>query len=214
MKTTMLASFITAIVLSLSLSTFKKKEFIAIVLIGFVLVFVPTLVVVTHAVPYSHMGRSMEKGSNYGSIASIQHSEPMKSPEWILSGNWVTNIINKTMTDFNQTNPAKFDATFTMTMVNGSARHQHHISNYSLTYVKTENDTVTYKGLATVTLKDGPVADVPIEIKIINNNLISIWFDPTFDPAKFEMHFGETPIYGTVFKTNDMGNKEPAAPQK
>lgn len=213
MKTTMLASFITAIVLSLSLTTFEKKEFIAIVLIGLVLVFTPTLVVVTHAVPYSHMG-SMEKGSNYGSIASIQHSEPMKSPEWILSGNWVTNIINKTMTDFNKTNPAKFDATFTMTMVNGSARHQHHISNYSLIDVKTENDTVTFKGLATVTLKDGPVVDVPIEIKIINNNLISIWFDPTFDPAKFEMHFGETPIYGTVFKTNDMGSKEVAAPQK
>src|SRR5678815_2002176 len=117
---------------------FKKKEFITVVLIGLVLVFAPTLVVI-HAVPYSHMGRSMEKESNYGSIASIQHSEPMKSPEWILSGNWVTNIINKTKTDFNQTNPAKFDATITMVMVNGSARHQHQISNYSLTDVKTEN---------------------------------------------------------------------------
>ena len=198
MKATMLASFIMAIVLSLSLSMFKKKEFMTIVLIGLVLVFAPTLVVI-HAAPYSHMGRSMEKGSNFGSIASIQHSEPMKSPEWILSGNWVTNIINKTMTDFNQTNPAKFDATFTMIMVNGSAAHQHNISNFSLTDVKTENDTVTYKGLATVTLKDGPVTDVPIEIKIINNNLISIWFDPAFEPAKFERHFGATPIYGTVF---------------
>ncbi|HEY6950409.1 MAG TPA: hypothetical protein VI146_07345 [Nitrososphaeraceae archaeon] len=212
MKTIMLASFFTAIVPSLSFSIFKKKEFITIVLIGLVLAFVPTLVVVTHAVPYSHMG-SKEKGSNYGSIASIQHSEPMKFPEWILSGNWVTNIINKTMTDFNQTNPSKFDATFTMTMVNGSSRHQHHISNFSLTDVKTENDTVTYKGLATVTLKDGPVADVPTEIKIINNNLISIWFHPGFEPTKFEKHFGETPIYGTVFKTNDMESK-PVAPQK
>jgi hypothetical protein len=178
---------------------FKKKEFITIVLIGLVLVFAPTSVVATHAVPYTHLGASMEKGLNYGSIASIQHSEPMNSPEWILSGNWVTNIINKTMTDFNQTNPAKFEATFIMIMVNGSAAHQHNISNFSLTDVKTENDTVTYKGLGTVTLKDGPIADVPIEIKIINNNLISIWFDPAFEPAKFERHFGATPIYGTVF---------------
>ena len=213
MKTAMLASFITAIVLSLSHSKFKKKEFIMIVLIGLVLVFAPTLVVITHAVLYSHIGRSVEEGMFHGSIASIQHSEPMKSPEWILSGNWVTNIINKTMSDFNQTNPAKFDATFTMTMVNGSGRHQHHISNFSLSDVKTENDTVTYKGLATVTLRDGPVADVPTEIKIINNNLISIWFDPGFEPTKFEKHFGETPIYGTVFKTNDMESK-PVAPQK
>jgi hypothetical protein len=188
---------------------FKKKEFITIVLIGLVLVFASTLVV-THAVPYSHLGGSMETGSNYGSIASIQHSEPMKSPEWILSGNWVTNIINKTKTDFNQTNPAKFDATITMVMVNGSARHQHQISNYSLTDVKTENDTVTYKGLATVTMKGEPVAEVPIEIKIINNNLISI----SFDPAKFEMHFGETPIYGTVFTKKDIESKGPMGPMK
>jgi len=181
---------------------FIKKEIILIVWIGLVLVFTPTLVV-THAVPYSHLGGSMEEGSDYGSIASIQHSEPMKSPEWILSGNWVTNIINKTMTDFNQTNPAKFDAIITMVMVNGSARHQHHISNYSLTDVKTENDTVTYKGTATVTMKDGPVAYVPTEIKIINNNLIAISFDPT----KFEMHFGETPIYGTVFTKKDLESK-------
>ena len=213
MKTTLLASFITAIVLSLSFLILKKKGLITVILIGFVLAVVPTLTVVTHAVPYSHIGRSMEKGLNYGSIASIQHSEPMKSPEWILSGNWITNIINETMTNFNQTNPAKFDATFTMTMVNGSGRHQHHISNFSLTDMKTENDTVTYKGLATVTLRDGPVADVPTEIKIINNNLISIWFDPTFEPAKFEKHFGETPIYGTIF-TSDMEIKKPVTPQK
>jgi hypothetical protein len=76
--------------------------------------------------------------------------------------------------------------------------------------VKTENDTVTYKGLATVTLKDGPVADVPIEIKIINNNLISI----SFDPAKFERHFGATPIYGTVFTKKDIESKGPMGPMK
>ena len=33
---------------------------------------------------------------------------------------------------------------------------------------------------ATVTMKDGPVADVPTEIKIHQlKNVISIWFDPT-----------------------------------
>jgi hypothetical protein len=164
---------------------------------GLILVAAPTVLVVTHAIPYSHMGGSMEKGSSYGTIASIQNSE------WILSGHWATNIINKTKTDFNQTNPAKFDATFTMILINGSARHQHHMSNYSLTDVKTENGVVTYSGLATITMKKGPVANVPVDIKIINNNVVSIWFDPT----KVERHFGGSPIYGTVFTKKDMESK-------
>jgi hypothetical protein len=188
---------------------FKKKEFIPSLLMGLILVVAPTAVVVTYAVPYSHMGGNTEKGSSYGTIASIQQSEEMKSPTWILSGHWGTNLINKTKTDFNQTNQPKFDATFTMVMLNGSARHQHHISNYSLTNVKTENGIATYSGLATVTMKAGPVANVPVEIKIINNNVISNWFDP----AKVEKHFGESPIYGTVFTKKDMESKGSLVPK-
>jgi hypothetical protein len=182
---------------------FKKKKFLSLVLIGLILVVAPTAVVIIHAVPYSHAGGSMEKGSNYGTIASIQQTEEMKSPTWILSGNVGTNLINKTKTDFNQTNPAKFDAKFTMVMLNGSSRHQHNISDYSLTDVTTENGVATYSGLATVTMKAGPVAEIPIEIKIINNNVISIWFDKD----KVESHFGESPIYGTVLLNKDMESK-------
>ena len=47
-------------------------------------------------------------------IASIQGGGDSTHPTWILSGHWATNLINKTMQDFNQTNPAKFDASFTM----------------------------------------------------------------------------------------------------
>jgi len=188
---------------------FKKKESIQNALIGIILLVAPTAVVV-NAVPYSHIGGSMEKGSSYGTISSIQQSEQTGSPAWILSGHWATNLINKTKSDFNQSNPAKFDATFTMIMLNGSARHQHHISNFSLTDMKTENDTRTYSGVATVTMKNGPVANVPVDIKVINNNLISIWFDP----AKVEKHFGESPIYGTVFDKKDMESKGSMAQNK
>ena len=51
------------------------------------------------------------------------------------------NLINKTKEDFNQTNPAKFDSSFTMVLLNGSGKHSHRISNFSLTDVKDENDT-------------------------------------------------------------------------
>lgn len=189
---------------------FKKKEFIQNALIGLILLVAPTTVVVTYAVPYSHIGGNMEKGSSYGAISSIQQSEHPESPTWILSGHWATNLINKTKSDFNQSNPAKFDATFTMVMLNGSARHQHHISNFSLTDMKTENDKTAFSGLATVTMKKGPVASVPIEIKVINNNVISIWFDP----VKVEKHFGESPIYGTVFNKKDMESNGSTAQNK
>jgi hypothetical protein len=109
-------------------------------------------------------------------------------------------LVNKTKEDFNQTSPAKFDASFSMVMLNGSARHTHSISNSSLIDVKDENRTVSYSGLSTVTLKAGPAKDVPTEIKIFNNNAISMWFDP----VKVNHHFGESPIYGVVLDKKDM----------
>ena len=66
-----------------------------------------------------------------------------------------------------------------MVLLNGSPKHSHHISNFSLTDVKDENDTKSYTGLATVTLRARPTKDVPIEIKVFNNNVVSISFDPT-----------------------------------
>lgn len=179
-----------------------KKGLVPLLLMGLIFVVAPTAVVLTYAMPYSDIG-STEKGSSYGSIASIQQMKEVNSPSWILSGHWTTNLINKTKTDFNQTDPAKFDATFTMIMLSGSARHQHQISNFSLTDIKRETNTNTYSGLATITMKKGPVTNVPIEIKIINNNVVSIWFDPT----KVEKHFGDSPIYGTVYTNKDLESK-------
>ena len=163
----------------------------------------------TIAAPYSGQFQASKEGT-YGTIASIQGGGESTHPTWILSGHWGTNSINKTMQDFNQTNPAKFDASFTMVMLNGSGKHSHHISNFSLTNVKDENDTQSYTGLATVTLRAGPVKDVPVEIKVYNNNVISIWFDPT----KVNNHFGESPIYGTVLNKKDMDNRGPMSPHK
>jgi hypothetical protein len=144
----------------------------------------------------------MDTGEAYGTIASIQ-SQQGDSPAWLLSGHWKTNIINKTIDDFNQSNPASFDAMFSMVMLNGSSKHQHQVSNFSLTDVEDENDTVVYKGQATVTMKDGPVTEIPTEIKIHNNNVISIWFDPT----KEKTHFGVSPIYGALFTEKEMKSK-------
>lgn len=182
--------------------TISKNQFIPLcMLLAVILVLTPALSSLTVAAPYSS-----SKGWTGGSIASIQSGDTGKSPTWILSGHWGTNIINKTNQDFNQTYPAKFDASFTMVLLNGSARHSHDISNFSLTDVKDENNTVSYTGLATVTLKAGPMKDVPVEIKGFNNNVISIWFNPT----QVDNHF-ESPIYGIVFNKKDMESNGPMA---
>ena len=165
------------------------------------LVGAPTLANSINA-PYSEQYR-MDKEWTYGAIASIQ-SQQGDSPAWLLSGHWKTNIINKTMADFNQSNPASFDAMFSMVMLNGSAKHQHQVSNFFLTDVKVENDTAIYKGQATVIMKDGPIIEIPTEIKIHNNNVISIWFDP----SKVKTHFGVSPIYGAVITEKEMKSKD------
>jgi hypothetical protein len=119
----------------------------------------------------------------FGAISSIQNNN-QREPAWVLSGHWLTNIINKTKDNFNQTNTAKFDSWIYMVMLNGSAMHKHAISNYSLSDISSQDNATLYKGTVTVTLKDGPVEEVPIEIKVMNNNVIAL----SLDAAKTNNH--------------------------
>jgi len=134
-----------------------------------------------------------QKGLVFGAISSIQNNNQGK-PGWVLSGHWFTNIINKTKDSFNQTNPAKFDSWFYMSMLDGSAMHKHTISNFSLSDISSQGNTTSYKGTVTITLKEGPVKGVPIEIKVMNNHVITLSLDAT----KTNKHFGDTPIYGII----------------
>jgi hypothetical protein len=45
-------------------------------------------------------------------------------------------------------------------------------------------------------MKEGQVNDVPLSIRTLDDNVISIWVDP----AKTMNHFGNTPIYGTIIQ--------------
>src|SRR5918911_4558000 len=143
-----------------------------------------------------------------GTIASLQNNNDGK-PAWIVSGLWRGSLTNMSssgmMRSSSGTNnittsqknlpTATFNALFNMVMLNGSALHKHQISNFTLTsiYVPNEKASVS-NGTATITMKEGPVNDVPISIRTFDDNVISIWVDP----AKTMNHFGNTPIYGTV----------------
>ena len=141
-----------------------------------------------------------------GTISSIQNDEN-GTPAWILSGLWkgaLTNTADKSNQDFstptvsnnNDNLPtATFEAEFDMVMLNGSALHQHTIYNFTLADItKIDDNNYQVNGTATVTMEDGPVNNVPLSLKSMNNNVISIWVDPT----KVNNHFGNTPIFGLI----------------
>jgi hypothetical protein len=133
-----------------------------------------------------------------GTIASLQNDKDGK-PAWLVSGIWrgsLTNMTSNTMSSLLKNLPtATFNAVFNMVMLNGSALHKHQISNFILIGMSMPNEkTVVYNGTATITMKEGQVNDVPLSIRTLDDNVISIWVDP----AKTMNHFGNTPIYGTI----------------
>lgn len=145
-----------------------------------------------------------------GTIASLQNDKDGK-PAWVVSGLWRATLINKssssaamssgasnttTISKTNNLPTLTFDAVFNMVMLNGSAWHEHRISNFSLTSMSTppHQESHVYNGTATITMKEGPVNSVPVTITTLNDNVQSIWVDP----SKTMNHFGNTPIYGTI----------------
>jgi hypothetical protein len=130
------------------------------------------------------MASAQKPDNEFGTIASIQNGKDGK-PEWVTSGIWDFKSLNS--------NSPMFNATFNMFMLNGNAAHKHTITDFKITgNPTTNNNATTYNGTATVSLKAGPARDVPISIKLMGDNAVSIWIDP----SKTENHFGNTPIYG------------------
>ena len=150
---------------------------------------------------YSHHDKMMKPGSYaMGTIASLQNDEN-GNPTWIVSGFYKGSVsMNDKTQDGNATGAlpnATLKAQFNMVMTNGSAMHDHKIYNFTLTDMSMPNNSTTvFNGTATVTMRQGPVHDVPLSIKAMDTNAVSIWVDPT----KIQNHFGNTPIFGTIEK--------------
>jgi hypothetical protein len=134
-----------------------------------------------------------------GDFASIQNNDK-GIPAWIVAGNWTMDLSAplQNSSSSSSADATSFDGSIRMVLLNGSASHEHKLYNFSQTdsaYNATSNST-TFNGTITVTLRDGPHPDVPASIKIMQDKAISIWLDP----ASVDNHFGNTPIYGTVWK--------------
>ncbi len=151
---------------------------------------------------YSHHDKMMMKPGSYaiGTIASLQNDEN-GNPIWIVSGLYKGSLtMNNKTQDGAATGSlpnATLNSKFNMVMTNGSAMHDHRIYNFTLTDMSMPNNSTTvFNGTATITMRQGPVHDVPLSIKAMENNAVSIWVDPT----KIQNHFGNTPIFGTIEK--------------
>ena len=91
-----------------------------------------------------------------GTIASTQKDQ---AGTWKLSGTWNFNNLNS--------NSPTFTSTFSMAKQDGSAMHKHTINDFKLTGNPTKRSTgTTYDGTATVSMKDGPVRNVPVSITL------------------------------------------------
>jgi hypothetical protein len=118
---------------------------------------------------------------HFGPIASINN-------DWILAGQWMSSINSTDPTDVG------FHSIFNMVMKNGTAPHIYKIYNASVNDVTKQGNDTIFKGSVSITMKDGPIENVPTTITISNNNTIAVSLDPT----TVNNHFGNTPIYGLI----------------
>jgi hypothetical protein len=150
---------------------------------------------------YSYDDKMMKPGSYaFGTIASLQNDEN-GNPIWIVSGLYKASLSMNNKTQGGAATGslpnATVDSKFNMVMTNGSAIHDHEIYDFTLTDMSMPNNsTAVFNGTATITMRQGPVPDVPVSIKAMENNAVSIWVEPT----KIQNHFGNTPIFGTIEK--------------
>jgi hypothetical protein len=126
-----------------------------------------------------------------GSLTSLQNDPTDNSTQWIVSGVFKMDNINNTATS---AAPTTLNASFYMMKTDGTSPHKHQIYDFKLIGQPSINSNSTvYNGTSTVTMKDGPVQDVPTRIALLDGNAISIWADP----SKVNNHFGNTQIFGT-----------------
>jgi hypothetical protein len=137
------------------------------------------LLALTGSSAYASSAPVTEYEYGYGPISSINN-------DWVLAGGYMGYGNPSNLSD------SGFHATFSMVMKNGTAYHMHQISNATLEDVTMDGNNTIMQGSATVTMKDGPVSNVPTTWTINNNNTITI----SMDPSKINAHFGDTPIYG------------------
>ena len=125
------------------------------------------------------------------------------NPLWIVSGIWKTNLSNQTQAT-NNNNSTVFDASFEMIKTDGTSKHTHTVTNFVLADTSNQNNYTIFNGTGTISMPQGPVTEVPISIKVVNNSLGII----NIGPNKIDNHFGTYPIYGIPLEESEYNEKK------
>lgn len=136
----------------------------------------------------------------YGRSVGIVENENGE-PLWIISGTWRTNLSNQTQSGDNST---VFNANFEMIKTDGTSRHTHTLTNYILTDVSSQNNSTIFNGTGTISMPEGPVTEVPVNIQVLNNTLGVVFIGPD----KIDSHFGTNPIYGLPLEDREYKEKK------
>ena len=115
--------------------------------------------------------------------------------DWVLAGVWRASLPNATDTSFD-TNSSSFNAAIEMIRPDGTGRHTHTITDFTLlNSSQSDTNSTFYNGTSTVSLAKGPALDIPTSIALSNKSAISIWLDP----ESVDHHFGDShTIFGIV----------------
>jgi hypothetical protein len=159
----------------------------------FVSVFIVAITVSLVTMSFMHFALALnptnpDNNTIKGSITSNTNNGTSSDPAWILGGVYKFSNINSSSPLFN--------ATFYMVKVDGTAKHTHSIYDFKLAGTPgtdSVTNSTTYNGTSTVTMKDGPVTNVPTQIIEYDDSAIAI----SLDPKATHSHFGSTPIFGT-----------------
>ncbi len=127
----------------------------------------------------------------FGPIAGLSEDES-GTVDWIMVGNWRSNIANDTDVQNNQSSDV-FNAAIEMIKPDGTARHTHTLTDFVVLNVSNpDNNSTLYNGTSTISFQAGPATDILISIQKSNDNVIII----NIDPESVDNHFGKLPIYG------------------
>lgn len=141
-----------------------------------------------------------------GSIVSLQ-DDINGNPEWIVSGKW--NIGSHQLILFsaedeknfrnNNSTLSLFNATITMSKIDGTEQHRHMITDFNLIGKPSGSNSdmlISLNGTSTVTTREKDFTDVPTIIRLIRDSVISI----SLESDEIGSYFGNTSIYGTIKK--------------
>lgn len=149
-----------------------------------------TLLLATTVVLTNNFDTSYAQQQNTTKTGTFNYTQTDASgnPDWINTGNW-------SLAGIDSESPT-FEAVISMVKPNGSAAHEHEVSDLAVSgQPSNENGSTIIEGTTTITMREGPVTEEPTTITL-NETTISVYFDP----EKIDDHFGNQSITGSVIQ--------------